>query len=197
MEDVYPAERAATEQDVRAKLDALNDAGVKNIILTYAEYILNGWGAFYPSTIPELTDEVTLVGNTSPTRLQTPLSFDFVGTVLDEAEQNGQEVFIGIGRGTDAWITFDTRSWLRPEEQTALNPDYLQQHVDFAIQVADELYNLYGEYDSFYGWYLTHECQDISWANLFYNPVSDHLHAICPEKPVLVSPAAVTPWADR
>lgn len=194
VDGVYPAARSATAQDVREKLDALNDAGVKNIILTYAEYVLNGWGAFYPSKIPELTDEVLLVGNTVPTKLKTPLNFDFVGTVLDEAQLNGQKVFLGIGRGTDSWITFDTRAWLRPEAQSALNSQYLQEHVDFAKEVADELYSLYEEYDSFYGWYMSHECQDITWANLFYNPISDYLHALAPEKPVLASPAAVTPW---
>lgn len=194
VDEVYEAARSATEQDVREELNALKDAGISNIILTYAEYVLNGWTAFYPSQIPELMTEVTLVGNTEPTVLKTPLEFDFVGTVLDQAQKNGQKVFVGIGRGTDSWITFDTRAWLRPEEQTALNPEYLQEHVDFAKRVADELYELYGDYDSFYGWYFSHECQDISWANLFYNPVSDYLHAIAPEKPVLASPAAVTPW---
>lgn len=194
VDGVYASQRVPTQQDVRDEIDALNATGIKTVILTYAEYVLNGWGAFYPSQIDELTDQVTLVGNTAPTVLVEPVNFDFLGTVLEQAELNGQKVFIGIGRGTDAWITFDTRAWLRPESQSALNPVYLQEHVDFAKEVTDEIYSLYKDYDSFYGWYISHECQDITWANYFYNPVADYMHAISPEKPVLVSPAAVTPW---
>ncbi|TAH64377.1 MAG: DUF4434 domain-containing protein [Anaerolineaceae bacterium] len=194
VDGVYPSQGVSTQQDVRNEMDALNNVGIKTIIVTYAEYVLNGWGAFYPSQIDELTDQVTLVGNSTPTELITPLDFDFLGTILDQAEVNGQKVFIGIGRGTDAWITFDTRAWLRPESQSVLNPVYLQEHVDFAKEVTDEIYNLYKNYKSFYGWYISHECQDITWANYFYNPVADYMHSIAPEKPVLVSPAAVTPW---
>lgn len=194
VDGVYSSQRTPIQQDVRDEIDALNDAGIKTIILTYAEYVLNGWAAFYPSQIEELTDQVTLVGNSTPTILVDPVNYDFLGTVLDQAEQNGQKVFIGIGRGTDAWITFDTRAWLRPESQSALNPVYLQEHVDFAKEVTDEIYSLYKDYSSFYGWYISNECQDITWANYFYNPVADYMHLISPEKPVLVSPAAVTPW---
>ena len=34
-----------------------------------------------------------------------PLDFDVVGLILDQAAINGQHVFLGLGRGSDLYLT--------------------------------------------------------------------------------------------
>jgi hypothetical protein len=62
--------------------------------------------------------------------------------------------------------------------------------------VAHELWQRYGAHRSFYGWYLTHEMNDLARASAYYDPIAEFCHGLAPEKPVLVAPAGtpvVTP----
>lgn len=164
---VYPQTGPINEQYVRDKIDAMHRIGMNTIVITYPEYILNGWGPFYPSQIAELT------------QYGRPLPFDVVGTILDQADKNGQRVFVGIGRGPDLTLTFDG----------AHDPERVERVLNLSKAVATELWELYGHYKSFYGWYLTHEVADIAFAGAYYNPLADFLHSFSMDKPVMVAPS--------
>jgi hypothetical protein len=154
------------EKELRNLIDRYRDIGIHGLIITYPEYICSGGGAYYPSRIlaeyPQLS------------------AFDIVGTILNQASKNGQHVFVGVGRGTDellTWTGFDDSRRIKAA-------------LDLSMKIAIELWSLYGHEPSFYGWYLTHEANDIDRASrAYYNPMVDFLHSFETDKPVLVSPA--------
>ena len=160
---VYPATRAMTAQDLRNEVNSAHAVGVDTIIITYSEYVLNGWGSFYPSP-----------------SFNSAASFDVVGTLLNQASQNGQRVLVGLGRGNDLTLTFD--GFNDPARNAAaLAHDTL---------VANELWDRYGSEPSFYGWYLTHEVNEIGPASAaYYNSAVQMLRGFEADKPVLVSPS--------
>jgi len=160
---VYFQTRSVTAQDVRDRVDSAHDVGIDTLIITYSEYILNGWGAFYPSQhYPNIA------------------GFDVVGTILNQASANGQKVFVGLGRGNDlnlTWNGFD-------------DPNRIAAGLAHGTDVATELWDLYADEPSFYGWYLSHEANDIEQASdAHYNPMTDVLRGFEADKPVLVSPS--------
>lgn len=160
---VYPQSRAMNAQDVRNEIDAAHAVGVDTLIITYAEYVLNGWGSFYPSQ-----------------NFSSVASFDVVGTILNQASKNGQRVLVGLGRGNDLYLTFNGFNDAQ-RNAAALAHDTL---------VANELWNLYGNEPSFYGWYLTHEANEIGPASqAYYNNTVDMLRTFAADKPVMISPA--------
>jgi hypothetical protein len=160
---VYPSNRTMNEQDVRNEVDAANRVGIDTIIISYSEYVLNNWGSFYPSS-----------------SFNSVATFDVVGTILDQASQNGQRVFVGLGRGNDLNLTFN--GFNDPARNAAaLAHDTL---------VANELWNLYGSQPSFYGWYLAHEANEIGPASTaYYNNSVAMLRGFEADKPVLISPS--------
>src|SRR5690606_34656830 len=50
-------------------------------------------------------------------------------------------------------------------------------------------WNLYGHYPSFYGWYISHEANDIAKANRYYNEVADFMREFSPDKAIMISPS--------
>ncbi|REJ72447.1 MAG: DUF4434 domain-containing protein [Planctomycetota bacterium] len=171
---IYPGKRPVTEDDVRAELDALHELGIDTIVITYVEYIHNTWGAFYESSIDELTAHPNL------------LKFDLVDVVLSQADKNDQQVLLGIGRGDDPFLTYTGCD----------DPDRLEPALDLAKRVIRELHEKYAtRYESFGGWYLTHECRDIAYASRYYNPLAELCHELTPGKPVMIAPDGA-PKAD-
>lgn len=160
---VYPANRPMNAQDVRSEVNAAHAVGVDTLIITYSEYVLNGWGSFYPSE-----------------SFSSTASFDVVGTILDQASQNGQRVYVGLGRGNDLNLTWD--GFNDPARNAAaLAHDTL---------VAGELWERYADEPSFYGWYIAHEANDIGPASTaYYNNVVDMLRGFEADKPVMISPS--------
>ena len=162
---IYPGTRPPDQQDVRNALDDAKKIGIDTIIVTYSEYTLNGWGAFY--------DSPTLPSNPN-------LNFHVVDTIMKHASANGQRVFLGLGRGNDGDVLF-----------TGLNDQArLDAAVDHNKVLADELWNLYRDEPSLYGWYITQETSDVDQASQkFYNKVVEHLRGFEADKPVMVSPS--------
>lgn len=162
----YSRERPVTEQDIRDEIDAMQRIGMNTVIITYVEYGLS----FYPSQV-----------------LSYPyFGLDVVEIMLSQADQNGMHAFLGLGRGEDIYLL-----WYGLND-----PARLQTGVEFSAKVARELWQLYGHHPSFYGWYLTHEMNDLAKASRYYDPVADSCHAFSPDKPVLVAPAG-TPIINR
>ena len=120
---VYPQNHAVTEQDVRDSINAANDVGVQTLIITYSEYLLNGWGTFYPSQ-----------------HYASTASFDVVGTILNQASKNGQKVFVGLGRGNDLLLTWNGFD----------DPDRVAEGLNHGTRVASELWGLYHHEPSFF-----------------------------------------------
>ena len=171
---IYPSKRKITATDVRAKIDALHELGIKTVIITYVEYTGNKWGAFYPSELKKLTQFPNLLG------------FDIVETVLSQAGKNGQSVMLGIGRGGDAFLTYNG----------CKDPARLQSAQSHAGKVVRELHAKYAaRHTSFGGWYITHECRDIQYASPYYDFVADLCHRLTPGKPVMIAPDG-SPVAD-
>jgi len=171
---VYARSREVTQTDVCGMVDAMHRLGMAVIIITYVEY--DGW-VFYPTRLE-------LSGGVQPRRQMLP--FDVVGTVLAQAERRGMHVMLGLGRGGDMELL-----WGGTEDRARLRAG-----IGKSARVAGELWRLYGHHRSLYGWYLTHEANDLAAAAAYYDPVADFCHALCPDKPVMVAPAG-TPLADR
>jgi hypothetical protein len=162
-----------TERDLRYAIDRYRDIGITGLIITYPEFIYSGVGPYYP----------TRVFDEHPAQF----AFDVVGTILNQASKNGQHVFVGLGRGPDMLLTW-----------TGFNdPQRKQAALAHSMKTATELWFLYGREPSFYGWYLTHEANDIAQASsAYYNPMVDFLRTFEADKPVLISPAG-TPILSR
>jgi hypothetical protein len=107
--------------------------------------------------------------------------FDQIEPILSEADKNGQHVFLGLGRNGDLWLTwdFDKPGW---QERKA-------RAIDISTLVAADMWERYSHHKSLYGWYLTHEMNDLARASAYYNPVADFCHALSPDKVVLIAPA--------
>jgi hypothetical protein len=173
----YPNDRVPEESDVRVAIDAYARIGVKAFIIAYPEGVYGGRGAYYPSRL--------FPG------FEPGADFDVVGTILNQASKNGQHVFMGLGRGTDLWLT-----WTGFDDE-----DRNREAFAHSVKVATELWTLYGHEPSFYGWYLSHEANEIERASKsYYNPVARFLRTFEADKPVLISPSGtpvVSPEALR
>ncbi|MFQ6098736.1 MAG: DUF4434 domain-containing protein [Armatimonadota bacterium] len=157
----YPRAREVTAADVRDAVDAMHRVGMDTVIVTYVEF----HGPYYPSAIEELGEPL--------------LDFDVVGTILGQADRNRMHVFLGLGRGDDTLLLWDGLD----------DAERIAKAVDLGKRVAGELWSKYGHHASFYGWYLTHEANDLARAAAYYDPLADFCHGLAPEKPVMIAPA--------
>jgi hypothetical protein len=176
---VYPRNRPSTAQDVRDTVRGMKRLGMSMVIITYVEY--QGY-FFYPSTLRFYDRDLKRKA------AGQKFSFDVVGEVLAEAERQRMHVILGLGRAGDTPLLweFDRPDWAERNRQS----------IDIACRVAQELWQQYGKRRSFYGWYLTHEMNDLVRASAYYDPVARYCRALSPEKPVLAAPAG-TPIMSR
>ena len=175
----YGFTRTPGAEDARAMITAMAAVGIRMVVVTYVEYL----GTFaYPSDIEFFDHDVGRVASGSV------FDFDLVEAVLDQADREGMHVFLGLGRSGDTHLLweFDDARW-DGRNATA---------IDIATRVADELWRRYGQHPSLYGWYLTHEMNDLARASAYYDPVCAHVAGLAPGAPVLVAPAG-TPIVDR
>jgi Domain of unknown function (DUF4434) len=175
----YPRDRDLSARDVRDRLDAMRRLGMNVVIITYVEYFGH---FFYPSRVEFFDRDVQRVARGER------FDFDVVETILSQGDRNGMHVFLGLGRGGDTQLLweFDHPDW----------PERNAEALRIGRRVATELWERYRHHRSFYGWYLTHEMSDLARASAYYNPLADVLHALSPDKPVMVAPAG-TPIVTR
>jgi hypothetical protein len=176
---VYGRDRDMGEDDLRALVDAVHRLGMDTLIIAYVE--MDG-SFFYPSEVRFIDRD-----RNKETRGQR-FDFDVVGAILAQAEKNGMHVFLGLGRAGDLNLLweFDKPGW----------HDRNRRALDVGRKVAEELWRRYGRYRSLYGWYLTHEMNDLAKASAYYDPLADFCHSFSPDKPVMVAPAG-TPKIER
>jgi hypothetical protein len=104
--------------------------------------------------------------------------------VLSKAEAAGIDVYVGLQVNDDWWT------------KHANDVTWLNNEATVANGLADELYDNYGAYDSFAGWYLPFEVDNVNfptsteWSRLatFYSTVANHLHTLSPGLPVVIAP---------
>jgi hypothetical protein len=175
----YARDRAVNAQDVHDMLDAMHRLGMNIVIVTYVEYLGH---IYYPSRLTFYDRDV------KQTSQSGALSFDLMETVLSEADKNRMHVFLGVGRGGDTSLLwqFDAPNWNQRNETV----------LALGRRVVRELWERYGHHPSLYGWYLTHEMDDLAHASAYYNPMADFCHSLSPDRPVLVAPAG-TPVLDK
>ena len=125
--------------------------------------------AVFPSGIPGYTQST---------------STDVLERTLSAADKAGLTEYVGL-QISDEWWT-----------ELAQDTTWLTSQAAFANQLADRIWARYGSHASFGGWYLAFEVDNwnfttqASWAALanFYTTVANHLHAITPGMPVIISP---------
>lgn len=111
-------------------------------------------------------------------------STDVVSRVLTAADSAGVSEYLGLQTNDDWWNTY------------ANDATWLNGQATKANALADDLYAKYGTHTSFAGWYLPFEVDNwnftttASWSAMasFYTTIADHLHALTPGKPVIISP---------
>jgi hypothetical protein len=176
---VYGRDRDMGEDDLRVLVNSMHRLGMDTLIIAYVE--MDG-SFYYPSDVRFVDRD-----RNKETRGQR-FNFDVVGTILSQAEKNGMHVFLGLGRAGDLNLLweFDKPGW----------DDRNRRALDVGRRVAKELWQGYGRYRSLYGWYLTHEMNELAKAAAYYDPLADFCHSFSPDKPVMVAPAG-TPKIER
>jgi len=106
------------------------------------------------------------------------LAYDALEAILSQADRHGMHVFLGFGRGGDMGLM----------AEGVKHPERLQAAITNGRNVAADLWERYSHHASLYGWYLTHEMNDLALASAYYDPVADFCHSLSPDKPVLVAP---------
>lgn len=109
---------------------------------------------------------------------------DVVSRVLTAADSAGVSEYLGLQTDDDWWNTY------------ANDAAWLNGQATKANALADDLYAKYGTHTSFAGWYLPFEVDNwnftttASWSAMatFYTTIANHLHALTPGKPVIISP---------
>ena len=168
----YTGPQGATEQDVRDAVDLVHRLGLNVFLLGYVESSGGAVGPregliYYPSRIA--TDFIK----------PAHLDYDPIEAILSQADRNGMHVFLGKGRGGDLWWLWDGLD----------DPDRVRSAVSLGTRITRELWQNYGHHPSFYGWYFTHEMNDLPKASRYYDPLADVCHSLAPDKPVMVCPA--------
>jgi hypothetical protein len=168
---------ALVERELRASVDAMDRLGMRVLIYTFTEW----YGRFYyPSRLEFFDRDIKAISRGSS------CTVDAVGAILSQADKHGQHVILGLGRNGDLHLLweFDKPDW--PERNRAA--------IKVATSVAQELLDRYGRHRSFYGWYLTHEMNDLARSSAYYDEVAAFCKRIAPEKPVLIAPAGTPIW---
>ncbi|SEG96581.1 F5/8 type C domain-containing protein [Nonomuraea solani] len=109
---------------------------------------------------------------------------DVVGAALSAADRAGMTVYLGLQVNDDWWNTY------------ANDPAWLAGQAAVAKNLADDLWEKYRTHASLAGWYLSFEVDNWNFTTTasqnamaaFYQEVADHLHALSPGKPVVISP---------
>jgi hypothetical protein len=169
LNSVYPRNRDAAEQDLRRVVDSMHRLGMDTVIVTYVEFQGH---FFYPSRLRfHDRDHQKEAGGSW-------LTFDAIEAILSQADRHGMHVFLGLGRSGDLLLLANGLQ----------DPQRLQSAVATSREVAAELWERYQGHRSLYGWYLTHEMNDLTAASAYYDPVADFCHSLRPDMPVLVAP---------
>jgi len=156
-------------EDWENHIDTLKEVGYQGLIFQYSR----SSGDFY---FPETNMESVYDG-----KIDTSKSY-IMERMFEACDNKDFKVFVGLSID-DQWWNF---------KQYA-NEDYLLSLSKIDDLMVDELLDLYGEHESFYGWYWAYELltnihgYEKGWAEML-NRLFDHLHEINDSKPLMLSP---------
>jgi len=104
--------------------------------------------------------------------LKVNVDNDLAKLFLEKAEKYGMRLFFGLYDSADYWLKDRWR------EEVAIN-----------LKFIDEIWNKYGAYKSFYGWYFVHEVGGNKLhITEIYNSLGEKCKKLSPEKLILISP---------
>ncbi|MHA6482089.1 DUF4434 domain-containing protein [Paenibacillus sp. strain BS8-2] len=146
----------------------MQDVGMDHLILQWSANTEFGT-AVYPTTVSGLSQDTTQ---------------DVVEKALEMGELYNIDIYVGLQLNHE-WFAKYTNdlTWLNEE-------------ADIAGELIEDLWNQYGSYSSFKGWYLSFEVDNwnhpdsTSWQRLadFYNDVTTVAHTESPGLPIMISP---------
>ncbi len=193
-----------TEEYLRETVDEMHSVGIDTIIIMYVEY--QGFWFFprdsyyddYDTTIKnDIGVEVPRPGFYWRDGIFDPNVEDFnpLDVVLSQAEINGQKVFVGLGRNGDSKLIEDLFKDFLGVPVAPLFGLNLEQRLSLAVsktqQIAYDINQAYGGYQSLAGWYLSHEISHLESGNRYIAEVTQG--GVIPlrvfDKPILMSPA--------
>ncbi|MFS0723205.1 DUF4434 domain-containing protein [Paenibacillus sp. 1P07SE] len=146
----------------------MKDVGMDHLILQWSANTEFGT-AVYPTTVPGLTQET---------------SQDVVAKVLQMGDAYGLDIYIGLQLNHEWFVHYTNDvAWLNDE-------------AGIAGELIEDLWDQYGSYDSFKGWYLSFEVDNwnlpdtTSWQRMadFYNEVTTAARTVSPGLPIMISP---------
>lgn len=162
----------------REMLREMFSVGVNKVILTYLEY--QGFWFYQPTFAYPYDYDTSRDGQFWSdwlTGYPNVLSFNPVTVTYEEAEKANAKVFVGLGRNGDTPLMFDLYS-----VNILGNPDPNRYGLSLAArtsnavnrtqQVAEDIYNQYNHYQSFGGFYISHEPSHLGSANNYLTPAT-------------------------
>jgi hypothetical protein len=202
-----------TGQDIRALVRSYHARGITTLILSYVEY---GGCLYYPSRVPvRWLDYTGCAFNTRTYWYDCPgrpkamdparpggercpwvANFDLIEMILAEADAQGMQVMLGLGRSGDPMFSLALEDYYlaaRDGIPNAIDPLLLNKRlgdmVSISLAVADELWAKYKHHPSLYGWALSHEltCYDVMRNYTDYLATTLKQRTL-PDRPVLVAP---------
>ena len=97
--------------------------------------------------------------------------YDLVDFILEEADNLGMKVFMGLCDSCKYWIKND---WTG--------------EVDLNSRLIDELLERYNHHASFHGWYISHEGDIKFHQEKVWKPIARKMRKDTPGKPIMISP---------
>lgn len=160
-------------EDYENYFTQLKAAGYDTVIFQYVRYESNGaTSVFYPTE--------KLQGAFSGDVYTS--NADVLPTFLDNAEKYNFKVFIGLSVADEWW-----------SEKNFANNDFCKRLADIDNVMIEEINDLYGHYDCFYGWYWAYEMltnihgYEQVWADMI-NVNLDFLAQLGDDRPLMFSP---------
>lgn len=168
------------------EFEHMKEVRMRQMIVQWSADSRHGTAA-YPTSLP---------GFRNDTRI------DVVETALRMGVRHGFETYIGLQLNHD-WF-----------EKYTSDPEWLDNEADVACALARDLWAKYGGYESFAGWYLSFEPDNVHQPTVtdwdrsiaFYQKVCGVIKSLTPDKPIMIAPFFVegfgrygqTPeqWAD-
>jgi chitodextrinase len=157
-----------TNTEWEAEFENMQEVGIEHLIL---QWTANGNdnSAVYPTTVSGFTQ------NTAG---------DVVEKSLQMGDKYKMDIYIGLQLDHDWFVHY------------ANNATWLDNQAAIAVDLVEDIWDQYGSYDSFKGWYLSFEVDNwnmltaTEWQRMvdFYEEVTDAIHTVSPGLPIMISP---------
>ena len=178
-----------TQEDWDRAVGQLKAAGMDKLVLQYAvQYYSESSKVYY--YVPSFEDP----GENINGRQQT------VEYALNACRDNGVQLWLGLHLAEDLWFSAMEAGFRDVGEDG--KSAFLTTSAQFSQQVFDDLWAQYGaEYgDVIGGWYLPYEFNNTvgeaprtRLVEDFYQPLTEHIKSVTPQKPIMISPLIYPP----